>query len=456
MSDIQKVHFIAIGGSAMHNLALALHIQGLQVSGSDDEIYEPSRSRLAAQGLLPSEMGWFPERISPDLDAVIVGMHARKDNPEVQRARELEIPIYSYPEYIHQTCIDKQRVVIAGSHGKTTITAMVMHVLQHLGRRFDYLVGAQVEGFEVMVRISEEAPLMVIEGDEYPASPLAPKPKFLYYKPHITLISGVMWDHMNVYPSVNDYVRQFDKLADGSPKGGCLIYNDDDHIANMICAKEREDVLSIPYQAHPHVLKDGKVYLKTSEGDVPLQIFGEHNMQNLAGAKAVCLRLGINEPDFYQAIQSFKGAKNRLELLAENGQSAFYKDFAHAPSKVKATTKAMKKQYPQRSLVACVELHTFSSLNKEFLPQYKESLQAADTALVYFNPHTLAHKQLPALSKEEIAAAFQHKDLQVFDDSQALEAYLQQQNWQNKNLLMMSSGTFGQLDLSDLAKQMIS
>ena len=456
MQEPNKIHFIAIGGSAMHNLALALHSKGYKISGSDDEIYEPSRSRLEQVGLLPSEIGWFPEKIDKSLEAIIVGMHARKDNPELVKARELEIPIYSYAEYVYLQSIDKQRVVIAGSHGKTTITAMVMHVLAYHKRKFDYLVGAKIEGFDVMVKLSDDAPLIIIEGDEYPAAPTAPKPKFSYYKHHIGLMSGVAWDHINVYATENDYVRQFEKFADATPKGGALVYDSDDYMANFLCEKERADVANIPYQAHPHKVVNGKVFLKTKDKqEIAVQVFGEHNMKNISGAKAICEKLYINEAKFYEAIQSFKGASNRLETLVNNNSTHIFKDFAHAPSKVKATTKAVKSLYPERKLIACLELHTFSSLSKDFLPHYKDALNAADIAIVYFNPHTIAHKKLPSISAEDIKQGFGKSNLQVFDNSDELQNFLKAQEYKNTNLLLMSSGNFNNLSLKDFAQSLI-
>lgn len=450
----KKIHFIAIGGSVMHNLALTLQKQGYQITGSDDEIYEPSRSRLASAGLLPAELGWFPEKIDKSLEAIIVGMHARKDNPELIKARELEIPIYSYAEYVYLHSIDKHRVVIAGSHGKTTITAMVMHVLKYHNRKFDYLVGAMVDGFEYTVQLTEDAPLIIIEGDEYPAGPTAPKPKFSYYKHHIGLVSGVAWDHINIYETENDYVRQFEKFADATPKGGAIIYDSDDYLGNFLCEKERPDVANIPYQTHPHKVKNGQTYLLTKDGrEIPVQVFGEHNMKNISGAKAVCERLFINEDKFYEAIQSFKGAANRLETLVKNEKTHIFRDSAHAPSKVKATTKAVKGLYPERKLVACLELHTFSSLNKNFLPQYKGSLKYADTAVVYFNPKVVEHKKLAPITAEDIKTAFEIPHLQVFDDSQKLADFLKSQNLANSCLLLMSSGNFDNLPLKEIAEQ---
>lgn len=452
----QKIHFIAIGGSVMHNLAIALQEQGYQVSGSDDEIYEPSRSRLAQAGLLPENLGWFPEKIDKSLEAVIVGMHARKDNPELVKARELGIPIYSYAEYIYLHSIDKHRVVIAGSHGKTTITAMVIHVLKYYRRNFDYVIGALVEGFDSTIKLTEDAPVIIIEGDEYPAGPTAPKPKFSYYKHHIGLVSGVAWDHINVYETENDYVRQFEKFADATPKGGAIIYDSDDYLGNFLCEKERPDVTNIPYQTHPYVIRNGQTFLITKdEKEIPVQVFGEHNMKNISGAKAVCERLFVSEEQFYEAIQSFKGAANRLETLARNDKTHIFKDFAHAPSKVKATTKAVKNLYPHRRLIACLELHTFSSLSKNFLPQYKGTLKYADVPIVYVNPKVVEHKKLPMISIQDIQSAFDMPNLQVFNDSTHLADFLKTQNYEEASLLLMSSGNFDNLPLKKIAEEIV-
>ena len=453
----QKVHFIAIGGSVMHNLAIALHRQGYQITGSDDEIYDPASSRLQKLGLLPAEIGWFPEKIHQGPDAVILGMHARKDNPELARAQELGIPIYSYPEYIYQQSKNKQRVVIAGSHGKTTITSIILHALRVNNRQFDYLVGAQLEGFETMVKLTKSAPLIVVEGDEYPASPTDLAPKFLHYHPHIALISGIAWDHYNVFPTWEGYVQQFEQLADSLSKSGVLVFDETDDMLDVIGKNERADVRSVPYNIHPHKIVNGQTFLTTQAyGDVPLLIFGEHNMKNISGALAVCEEVGLTQAQFYRAIQTFKGAANRMETLAKSDNSAAFKDFAHAPSKVEATTKAAKSQFPTRQLVACVELHTFSSLNKNFLGQYAHKLDAADVAVVYYNPHTLAHKRLEPITPEEVKAAFQRPSLEVFTDKDALQAFLTSLAWKNKNLLMMSSGTFGGLELKGLASQIIT
>lgn len=456
ISSLDKIHFISIGGSVMHNLAIALHLKGFVVTGSDDEIYEPSASRLAKYDLLPALTGWFPEKITADLTAVILGMHARHDNPELAKAKELGIKVYSYPEYIFEQSQSKQRVVIAGSHGKTTITSMILHVLNYHKRIFNYLVGAQIEGFDNMVKLSEEAPLIVIEGDEYFTSPLDPTPKFMHYQPHIALISGIAWDHFNVFPTWELYVKQFELLADSLPKAGGIIFDETDDMLDVIGQKERADVVSTPYHAHPYKIEDGKTILITPDNkEVPVLVFGNHNMKNISGAYAVCERLGITDDQFYEAIQSFKGASKRLELLGKTETVSIYRDFAHAPSKVEATTAALKEQYPDRTLVACAELHTFSSLNKAFLSQYRRKLKAADVAVVYYNPQTVEHKRLEPISEEDIRTAFKRDDLNVFTDSSQMVSFLKSLTWTNANLLLMSSGTYGDLDLKALATELL-
>ena len=450
-----KVHFIAIGGSVMHSLALALHQAGMTVSGSDDMIFEPSKSRLAKYNLLPESVGWRPEIINEDLDAVILGMHAKEDNPELARARELELPVYSYPEFIYQQAKNKQRIVIAGSHGKTTITSMIIHVLNYWNRSFDYVVGAQLEGFENTVKLSD-APIIVIEGDEYLTSTLDLTPKFLKYQHHIGLVSGVAWDHINVFPTIDEYVKQFDIFADATPKAGSLIYCEEDDLATVICGKERADVNSLPYQEHPSTIEKEQTFLTTDEGPVAVEVFGRHNMQNFSGAKEVLLRIGVTSQQFYEAIQSFKGASNRLELVSKNNQTAIFKDYAHAPSKLAATTKALKEQFPDRNLVACIELHTYSSLNKKFLRQYADSFESADAPIVYYNPQIIAHKNLEPISKDEVKEAFNHEDLLVFDDINELEHFLLKQNWIGRNLLMMSSGNFHNLSIKVLSDAILT
>jgi UDP-N-acetylmuramate: L-alanyl-gamma-D-glutamyl-meso-diaminopimelate ligase len=447
-----KVHFIAIGGSTMHNLALALHQKGCQVTGSDDEIFEPSRSRLLAKGLLPEAIGWFPEKITSDLDEVILGMHARKDNPELIRAQELGLKIYSFPEYVYKCSEDKQRVVVAGSHGKTTVTSMLMHVLRFHDKEFDYLVGSLVDGFETMAKISD-APVIVIEGDEYLTSPLDLRPKFWHYKHHIGIITGVAWDHINVYPTFAKYLEQFEMFADLTPKGGLLIYSKDDKKVGDICSIDRNDVRTEAYSVPSHKIRNGRTTLNTDYGPIELQVFGEHNLKNLESARLACLHLGVTEKGFYEAISSFKGASNRLELLAKTDKTVVFKDFAHAPSKLLATTMAVKKNFPDFKLVACLELHTFSSLNKDFLKEYKEKFKFADEPVVFFNPETLEHKKLPPITEEDIRSNFASKNLKVFTEKQSFEDFLLAQDWKNKSLLLMSSGKFGGLDLPQIAQK---
>jgi UDP-N-acetylmuramate: L-alanyl-gamma-D-glutamyl-meso-diaminopimelate ligase len=452
---MKKVHLIAIGGSAMHNMALALHEQGYHVTGSDDEINEPSKSRLAKAGLLPEQIGWFPDKIKGDLSAVILGMHAREDNPELIRARQMGLKIYSYPEYIYEATKTKERIVIGGSHGKTTITAMILHVMNHLKIETDFLVGAQLEGFDTMVRLTSTAKYAVIEGDEYLASPMDKRPKFHLYKPNIAILSGIAWDHINVFPTFEIYVDQFKKFIELIEPNGSLIYCAEDKVLTEVCKTARNAKISItPYSVPKHEIENGTTFLIVEDQRIPLLVFGNHNLMNLNGARLVCNKIGILNAQFYEAIRSFKGAAKRLELVFKKDDFNFYKDFAHSPSKLKATTDAVKKQFPKRHIVACMELHTFSSLNEDFLAQYKDSMNLADEAIVYFNPHTIAHKKLKEISPEQVHACFNRKDLKVFTKSQEVTGYLKSKSWANSALLMMSSGNFDGIDFNELAKEL--
>jgi UDP-N-acetylmuramate: L-alanyl-gamma-D-glutamyl-meso-diaminopimelate ligase len=446
----------------MHNMAIALHNKGHRVSGSDDEIFEPARSNLANHGLLPDKQGWFAGKITPDIDAVILGMHAKNDNPELEKATALGLKIYSFPEYLYQHSKQKTRVVIAGSHGKTTITSMVMHVLRQAGKDFDYLVGAKVEGFDVMVKLTD-APIMVIEGDEYLTSPTDPRPKFLHYHPHIALISGIAWDHINVFPSWEGYKQQFELFIESIGKEGTLVYCADDAVLQEVISrfsanKNCPDKV-LPYHEFPSKIENGTTYLLPDENhkaEVPLRIFGRHNLQNLAGAHLVCRELGISDADFYQAISTFTGAARRLECIVQNDTTAVYKDFAHAPSKVAATVAAIQNQYPERRLVAVLELHTFSSLSKHFLSHYRHSLDPADVAVVFYSHHALQLKKLPPITPQEVIDGFGRDDLKVFTNGDELKEFLLSQNYANSNLLMMSSGSFDGIDQQALAKKIVS
>lgn len=446
-----RIHLIAIGGSAMHNLALALHYNHHTVSGSDDEIYNPARDRLEKTGLLPPEDGWFPNRITQDIDLVILGMHARADNPELERAQTLGLRIMSYPEFIFQQSQNKKRVVIAGSHGKTTTTAMILHVLKSIDpkaypvdMRFDYLVGAQLEGFERMVQLSD-APIMVIEGDEYLSSPIDRNPKFLHYQPSISVITGIAWDHINVFPTFEEYVFQFERFIQTIPEDGVLFYyKNDKNLAQML--DRYPAVKAAAYEAFEYEVDNGKTMLLTKSGQViPLKIFGQHNLENVRAAYLVCKELGVKEEDFFSSIITFAGAAKRLQKLWDRRTSVAFQDFAHAPSKVQATIRAVKAQFAERRLLACVELHTFSSLNKKFLVEYKKTMQQAQEAVVFFSEHTLKMKRLPPITAQDIQDAFEHPNLNVFTDREKFRAYLSQQDWEDKNLLLMSSGTFNGL-----------
>lgn len=446
-----KVHFIAIGGSAMHNLAIALHQKGYEVTGSDDVIFEPSSSRLAKYGILPAQEGWDVANIQPDLDAVILGMHARIDNPELLKAQELGLKIYSYPEYIYEQAKHKLRVVIGGSHGKTTITSMILHVLNYYQKDFDYLVGAQLAGFETMVKLTESAPVMIIEGDEYLASPIDRRPKFHLYHANIAVISGIAWDHINVFPTFGDYISQFDKFIYTIFPKGILIYCENDLELKQIVDNSTAQIEKIPYTIPPHKVEEGITYLLPN---TPLNIFGNHNLMNLNAARLVCEQLGLTEDQFRVAISSFTGAAKRLELLNSINYTSVYKDFAHSPSKLKATIDAVKAQFHDRKLVACMELHTFSSLNSAFLAEYKNTMDKADVRIVYVDEKTFVHKKMEPLDVTIIKNAFNDTDLLFFNNSEALEGHLRSLNFNRTNLLLMSSGNFGGMDLIKLAYEL--
>ncbi len=447
-----KIHFIAIGGSAMHNLALALHHKGYTVTGSDDVIFEPSAGRLASKGLLPKEFGWFPEKIHPGLDAVILGMHAKSDNPELLKAQELGLMTYSYPEFLYEQSKNKTRVVIGGSHGKTTITSMILHVLKYHNKEVDYMVGAQLEGFDRMVHLTKENDFMVLEGDEYLSSPIDLRPKFHLYKPNIALLSGIAWDHINVFPTFENYVEQFKIFVDSIVKGGSITYNAEDPVVREVVEESTNAIRKLPYTTPEYTVVDGQTLLETSEGAMPIGVFGKHNLSNLAGAKWICQNMGVDEDAFYEAIATFKGASKRLEKIGEGKNCIAFKDYAHSPSKVAATTKAVKEQYPNRKLIACLELHTYSSFNPEFLKGYRGSLDAADSAIVFYLPESVKIKRLKEVSPSQIAMAFERDDLHIFTNAPELKNYLVSLNYKDAVLLLMSSGNYGGLDLNLLKK----
>jgi len=445
-----NIHFISIGGSAMHNLALALQVKGDTITGSDDAIYEPSRSRLESKGLLPVKMGWFPEKISLELDAIVLGMHAKADNPELIKAQELGLKIYSYPEFLYEHSKNKTRVVIGGSHGKTTITSMILHVLDYHDIKVDYMVGAQLEGFDRMVHLTKENEFMIIEGDEYLSSPIDRRPKFHLYKANIALMSGIAWDHMNVFPTFENYVDQFKIFIDTMVPGGILIFNEEDEEVVKVVEGSTNSIKKEPYKTPEYTIEKGQVFLDSSEGKIPLKVFGKHNLQNMAGAELICQSIGVSEEEFHEAISTFSGASKRLEKLAEGKNSIIFKDFAHSPSKVKATTNAVKEQFGDKKVLACLELHTYSSLNADFLNLYQNALDAADEAVVFYSPHAVQIKKLKPVSKEQIAEAFQRDDLKIFTEPIAFKDYLFAQNLENTALLFMSSGDYGGLDLEEV------
>jgi UDP-N-acetylmuramate: L-alanyl-gamma-D-glutamyl-meso-diaminopimelate ligase len=447
-----NIHFIAIGGSAMHNLALALHHKGYQISGSDDEIFEPSKTRLLKHGILPAEMGWFPSKITTDLDAVILGMHAKADNPELLKAQEIGVQIYSYPEFIYEQSKYKTRVVIGGSHGKTTITSMILHVLHYHEREVDFMVGAQLEGFDTMVHLTKENDFILLEGDEYLSSPIDRRPKFHWYQPNIALLSGIAWDHINVFPTFQNYTEQFQIFVDTMSNGSTLVYNEEDAELKKIALEATKPTRKHAYKTPDFSIEDGITFLETPEGPMPLEVFGKHNLQNLAGAKWICQHMGVDEEDFYEAIASFKGASKRLEKITATPKAVVYKDYAHSPSKVQATTQAVKAQYANRNLIACLELHTYSSLNAEFLAEYKAALDKADEAIVFYSPKAVQIKQLEEIDEQQIFEAFGRNDLKVFTNAVAFQDFLKAKHFNNDVLLLMSSGNYGGLDFDEVKK----
>ncbi|ADF54199.1 UDP-N-acetylmuramate--L-alanine ligase [Zunongwangia profunda] len=449
-----NIHFIAIGGSAMHALAIALHKKGFKVAGSDDAIFEPSKSALEKSGILPSNPGWFPEKITRDLDAVILGMHAKKDNPELLKAQELGIKIYSYPEFIFEQCKTKTRVVVGGSHGKTTITSMILHVMHYHDRQVDYMVGAQLEGLENTIQLNDDNDFIVIEGDEYLSSAIDLRPKFHLYEPNIALLSGIAWDHINVFPTYEDYIEQFRIFVSKIVNGGILVYNEEEPELKKIVENSTNPIRKHPYHTPEYYIEDGETILVTPEGDMPLEIFGKHNLSNLAGAKWVCQHMGVDEEDFYEAIASFKGASKRLQKIKESGDFIVFKDFAHSPSKVNASLKAVKEQFQGKKIIACLELHTFSSLNQDFITEYKNSLDAADEAIVFYSLEAVTHKNLKPISSAIITSVFGRDDLRIITETADLENYLKTSNFDNSVLLFMSSGNYGGIDLERLVNEL--
>ena len=450
-----NVHFIAIGGSAMHNLAIALSRKGINVTGSDDEIFEPSRTRLENQGILPESIGWNSSLISDKVNAVILGMHAREDNPELLKAKELNLPIFSYPEYLYEQSKNKIRAVIGGSHGKTTITSMILHVVNELKLNVDYMVGAQLEGYDCMVRLTEDAPIMLLEGDEYLSSPIDRRPKFHLYKPNIAILSGIAWDHINVFPTFENYVEQFDVFCQQIESNGTLIYNTEDLEVKKLGEKYSSLIKTIVYNTPKYDVIESGTRLYFEDKSYDLQIFGGHNLQNLMGAMRVGEAIGINPHVFFEAVTSFKGAGKRLQKIAEIKNFTMFKDFAHSPSKLSATTKAVKEQFENRKVIACMELHTFSSLKKEFLPHYIGAMDKADEAVVYFSHEVVKHKKLDPITKEMVSEAF-GGNVKVMTETEEVLDYIKAHNWNNSVLLMMSSGNFDGINYEKLGEEISS
>ena len=447
-----KIHFIAIGGSAMHNLAIALKLKGFSITGSDDAINDPSRSRLKKYNLLPQKEGWFSDKITSDIDAVVLGMHAKDDNPELLKARKIGLKIYSYPEFIFNQSKDKIRIVIGGSHGKTSITSLVLHVLSTLNIEYDYMVGAQLDGFEVMVKLSDTSKYIVLEGDEYLSSALDPRPKFHLYKPHIALISGIAWDHINVFKTFENYLKQFEIFINSIEKNGTLVYNELDPELKKLVSSNKSNLNYIPYSIPKHKIIDGISFIDINNRLYRLKIFGDHNLQNISGALNICKALGVESEDFYNAITSFNGASNRLELVYKSSDTIIFKDFAHSPSKVKATTEAVHKQFPNRKLISFFELHTYSSLNPLFLEKYRDTLKHSDECYIYYSEKNMKIKRLEPIDSELIIKSFNHNSLNVIDNYEKLNQIIYNLDLSNSVLLMMSSGKFGGLDFNKIKK----
>lgn len=450
-----NIHFISIGGTVMHNLAIALHKKGYSISGSDEEIFEPSRSRLEENKLLPEKEGWDPDRVHAGLDAVILGMNARKTNKELKKAQQLGIRVYSFPEYLYEHSKNKKRVVIGGSYGKTIITAMVMHVMRDQNKDFDYMISSRIQGFDTMVKLTDNAPYIILEGDEYLSSPIDRTPKFHQYNPHMTLLSGIAWDHMNVFRTFESYKKQFRKFLRIATGGGKVFYFDGDPVLGDVVDKSHWSLLKIPYSEHPYKVEDERFVLETKYGSVPLNLIGRHNMQNIMGALLICRDLGVEDHQFYSSIQTFKGAERRQQLLANGNSRAVYLDYAHAPSSVEATINAFKETFKEQKLVTCLELHTYSSLNMEYMPLYKGTLEEADQAMVYYNPGVVKHKRLPALLPDDIKKQFGKEELVVYNDATQLENDLKSLDENTCVLLLMTSGNFSGIDLNNLARAVV-
>lgn len=449
------IHFIAIGGAIMHQLALALHKQGHKVTGSDDEINDPAKSNLKDEGLLPEAEGWHPERITKDVEAIVLGMHAKADNPELLKAKELGIAIYSFPQYVYEVSKEKTRIVIAGSHGKTTITSMVMHILRHYDLDFDYLVGAKVEGFKQSVKLSD-APIIILEGDEYPASVIEKRPKVFFYHPHITVLSGIAWDHVNVFPTYDIYLSQFEQYLEGIEKDVPIFYNNEDDEVKKVVHSSAQHLKAIPYDTPAYTVTEGTTIVHTDDDDFEVSVFGRHNILNMQAAIAVCEELGISKEDCYDAIRTFKGAARRLEKIKETDDLVVFRDFAHAPSKLRATLAAARESYPDHNLIACFELHTYSSLSEQFLKEYKDTMNPADHALVYFSHHAIELKGLPSITKEQVKNSFNNEALIAIDNRAELEQTVTGLLNTSKKptcLLVMSSGTFDGIDWNTVSSQ---
>lgn len=440
-----RIHCISHWWRVTSSLAIQLKLLGHNVTGHDDEIYEPSKSALAQHGLLPQHEWWDADSVTSDIDMIVLGMHASADNPELLRAKELGLMIKSYPEVIYEFSKNKMRVVIAGSHGKTTTTSMVMHVLKHNGISFDWVVGGIVPGFDTMVSLDDNHKIIIIEWDEYPDGKINMTAKMLLYKHNIGILNGIAWDHITTYPTFDSYLLPFQTFVDQTPTDGFLGYYQDDQEVTNIMEHTDTQAQTVWYTVHPHIIRDGITYLQTPQWEVKLSIFWAHNCINISAAKLVCNQLDLSDEQFYAAIWSFTGAGNRLQLIHQDDAKhlTILRDFAHSPSKLTATINAVKTQYPDRTIIGLFELHTFASLSASFLPEYKWSFDAADIACVYYDDHTFQIKRMTPLTKEVVINGFGRSDLVVQDSANDLQAWYDNLDLTNSVVVLMSSGNFG-------------
>lgn len=435
-----RIHFIAIGGAIMHNLAIDLHKNGHTISGSDDQIFEPSFSKLKKYSLMPKNLGWNADFITDEIDLIILGMHAKEDNLELKKALELGLKIQSFPEFVASQITDKKRVAIAGSHGKTSTTAMLMHILKDNNFEFDYLVGSELPGYESMVKLSN-APLIVIEADEYLSSKLDQRPKFLWYKPQLSVITGIAWDHINVFPTFELYKKAFTDFIDSHQADSSIFfYQFDEELSKIIN--------NSTYKCRPYTELTAKnqgqysIVLDNNEEEYYFPFFGNHFLQNASAAIHLAMELGLNQKDIYKALESFPGSAKRLELVWANDQLFIYRDFAHSPSKVMATIKAFSRQFKDYQVFFVFEPHTFSSQQIDFIQHYNKCFEDLN-AYIFMDKKAFALKNKPMLSGPDIENAFGTNS--ILNSATELMKEIRKSSQKSKKTVwvLMSSGNMG-------------